>query len=67
MLSNDSKSQPAYTTQDPRTHTPENPFCFNPMCSCHENQTAIAVLLQYISAGTLTLAEATAIVRGKSI
>ncbi len=47
-------------------HTAEKPFCSNPRCHCHQNQGEIAVLLDAIRAGEMTLREAANFAEGKT-
>ncbi len=48
-------------------HMPGKPFCPNDRCPCHQNQTQIAVLLDAIRAGEMTLREATNFAEGKTL
>lgn len=47
-------------------HVPEKPFCSNDRCPCHQNQAQIAVLLDAIRAGEMTLHEAANFADGKT-
>ncbi len=47
-------------------HTPEKPFCSNDHCACHQNQSQIAVLLQAVKDGEMTLREAANFTDGKT-
>jgi hypothetical protein len=46
-------------------HTPEQPFCANPLCACHQNQAHIAALVAAIQQGEMTLREAADFADGK--
>lgn len=48
-------------------HTLEQPFCPLPWCECHENQQAIAKLLEQVSDGVLTLREAADFADGRLV
>jgi len=48
-------------------HMPEKPFCPNERCPCHQNQAQIAVLLDAIRAGEMTLREAANFAEGKTL
>jgi hypothetical protein len=48
-------------------HTLDHPFCANPYCECHQNQSQIAVLLEAIRAGEMTLHEAANFADGRTI
>jgi len=48
-------------------HSPEQPFCSNTLCACHQNQTHIARLVAAIQQGEMTLKEAADFAEGKGI
>ena len=48
-------------------HTAEKPFCSNSWCHCHQNQGEIAVLLDAIKAGEMTLREAANFADGRTL
>ena len=48
-------------------HTMENPFCPVPSCWCHTNQEQIAMLLEHIKAGVMTLQEAASFADGRTV
>jgi hypothetical protein len=48
-------------------HTLHQPFCCNPHCACHQNQGQIAVLLEAIKQGEMTLREAADFADGKML
>ncbi len=48
-------------------HTPENPFCVDPTCPCHEDQEAIGVINDAYQAGLVSADDATRIVQGKTL
>jgi hypothetical protein len=48
-------------------HTPEQPFCSNVLCACHQNQTHIAQLVAAIQQGEMTLKDAADFTDGKGI
>jgi len=48
-------------------HVPEKPFCPNDRCPCHQNQAQIAILLQAVMDGEMTLGEATNFANGKTL
>lgn len=53
---------------DDLLHTPENPFCFvDPRCPCHEDQTLIAQVAEFVSQGLMTPDEATKFVEGRTV
>ncbi len=51
---------------DPTIHTVDHPFCFDPACSCHENQEAINLVNSWVEQGLITQAEATLYISGKT-
>ncbi|GHO66795.1 hypothetical protein KSC_056870 [Ktedonobacter sp. SOSP1-52] len=50
---------------DNQRHSFTYPFCSDPSCPCHEDQSSIAQVAQYVNAGLLTLQEASDHVAGK--
>jgi hypothetical protein len=48
-------------------HSEEKPFCWDPTCSCHENDLLIFQVSLYVQDGLLTPDEATDFVKGKGI
>ena len=48
-------------------HIPGKPFCPNDRCPCHQNQAEIALLLDAIRAGEMTLREATNFADGRTL
>ena len=52
---------------DYKEHTPENPFCWDESCPCHEDEEAIANVNPAVQDGLITPSEATDFVRGKLI
>ena len=48
-------------------HSEEHPFCWNPTCSCHEDQLLIAQVHLYVLDGLMTPKEAVDFVMGKGI
>ncbi len=48
-------------------HTPDNPFCYDEICGCHENPVLIAAVADAVNQGLLTPEEATRLVAGKTI
>jgi hypothetical protein len=47
-------------------HTREHPFCFDPLCSCHDNQEAITLVNSWVEQGLLTQAEAAEYIAGRT-
>ena len=47
-------------------HTIDHPFCFDPACSCHENQEAINLVNSWVEQGLITQAEATLYIAGRT-
>lgn len=48
-------------------HTPNNPFCYDESCGCHDDQTLIAEVATFVAEGLMTEEEATDFVAGKMI
>lgn len=53
--------------EDDSFHTDTSPFCYDPTCFCHEDETLIAQVSEAVSEGLLTLQEASNVVAGKTI
>jgi hypothetical protein len=77
MFTQDTNSQPASVEIEPwsedflplipvdhATHTPENPFCEDPSCPCHEDTDNIGMVNQAYEDGIITSGEASDIVKG---
>ena len=52
---------------DQPLHTAENPFCYDPACPCHEDQSFIADVNTAYQEGIITADDATRIVQGRTI
>ncbi|BCL83512.1 hypothetical protein ccbrp13_59770 [Ktedonobacteria bacterium brp13] len=52
---------------DWKEHTAEHPFCCDPTCSCHEDESNIDRVYQEYQDGEVTEQEATYIVQGKTV
>ena len=48
-------------------HTPEKPFYYDEICSCHEDELLIAEVSFHVQDGLMTPNEATEFVKGKGI
>ena len=48
-------------------HSPEQPFCYDNTCACHEDESLIAEVAAFVQDGLLTPDEATDFVKGKGI
>jgi hypothetical protein len=46
-------------------HSLEQPFCQNPLCTCHRQQQEVKKLLGHIVEGTMTLREAADLIEDK--
>ena len=53
--------------EDPIIHTDDHPFCGDPTCLCAEDPALLAELTHQVEEGLLTSAEATNIVKGKTL
>ncbi len=53
--------------EDPIIHTDDHPFCGDPTCPCTEDSELLAELAHQVEEGLLTPAEATNIVKGKTL
>lgn len=53
--------------EDDLLHTSTSPFCPDPSCGCHEDQTLIGEVATQVKAGLLTPDEATNIVAGNGL
>jgi len=59
---------PVIPLEDDPQHSDEHPFCYDPLCYCHEdNDAAIASIHHAVQNGLLTPQEATDFVAGKMI
>jgi hypothetical protein len=52
--------------EDALVHTDEYPFCDDPSCWCHEDETLIAEIAAQVEGGLLTPEEATDLVNGRT-
>ena len=48
-------------------HSPEQPFCYDETCGCHEDEMLIAEVAVLVQDGLMTPEEATDFVNGKTI
>jgi hypothetical protein len=48
-------------------HTPEQPFCHDETCLCHQDQEALSVVNAAVQNGTLTPDEAISFVQGRTV
>jgi len=48
-------------------HTPEHPYCCDPQCDCHEDETLIAEINEAVADGFLTEEEAARLVKGEQL
>jgi hypothetical protein len=48
-------------------HSKENPFCYNPACSCHEDELNIAETMVFVTLGLFSPEEATRFIQGEMI
>lgn len=53
--------------EDDVLHTGPFPFCYDPTCLCHEDETLIAQVADAVNEGLLTSEEASNVVAGKTI
>jgi hypothetical protein len=53
--------------KDPTVHTNDHPFCYDPMCSCHENTEALNLVNSWVEQGLLTQEEATLYSAGRTL
>ena len=51
--------------EDDPVHSPDYPFCDDPTCPCHEDNTLIEEIAALVEVGALTDEQATDIVAGK--
>jgi hypothetical protein len=51
--------------QDTTVHTPDNPFCYDPLCACHSNQKALERVQHWINEGLMTEHEASEYISGR--
>ena len=57
----------AYPVEDFPVHTPENPFCDDMTCPCHEDADAINDLTGYYHDGLVSREDADRIFRGQTL
>jgi hypothetical protein len=57
---------PIIPLEDEPFHTDINPFCFDPVCPCHEDQDSIGNIAQQVQDGLFTTKEATDFVNGRT-
>jgi hypothetical protein len=53
--------------EDYLPHTPENPFCLESSCPCHEDADNIAQVAAFVEDGLMTPEDATDFVSGKML
>lgn len=58
---------PVIPIEDELLHTPTNPFCWERVCSCHEDQEHISQVAQWITDGLITREEANDFVAGRTL
>lgn len=58
---------PSTRTIGPTIHTAEHPFCFDPVCSCHEQRQAINLVNSWIEQGLMTEDEASSFIAGRTL
>jgi len=51
---------------DITVHTPDHPFCYDPDCSCRNNQEAIQRVQQWVLDGLMTEREASEYISGRT-
>ena len=52
---------------DQPLHSAENPFCYDPTCPCHEDESLVADVNAAYQEGIITADDATRIVWGRTI
>lgn len=52
---------------DPTVHTPDHPFCYDPKCTCRDNQEAIERVQQWVNDGLMTEDEASEYISGRTL
>jgi hypothetical protein len=52
---------------DFKLHTPDNPFCYDPNCPCHEDQTLWEEVYTFLCEGLFTPQEAEDFLWGKMV
>ncbi len=50
---------------DTTVHTPDKPFCYDPLCTCHANQKALDHVQQWVQDGLMTEFEASEYISGR--
>ncbi len=63
----ESKTLPSSSISLSFLHMQGKPFCSSEHCSCHQNQTQIALLLEAVKNGEMTLREAANVADGKTL
>lgn len=53
--------------EDDLVHTDHDPFCSDPTCPCHEDESLIAEVSQQVEEGLFSPAEATRFVQGRQL
>ena len=53
--------------EDDLVHTDHDPFCSDPTCPCHEDQTLLPAVSDQVKQGLLTTDEATRYVKGEML
>jgi hypothetical protein len=48
-------------------HTPEQPFCWDVTCPCHDDADAITAMNDAINEGIITADDATRIIKGETV
>ena len=51
---------------DTTVHTPDKPFCYDPACSCKNNQEALERVQQWVNDGLMTEFEASEYISGRT-
>ncbi len=52
---------------DTTVHTPDKPFCYDPACSCKNNQEALERVQQWVHDGLMTEFEASEYISGRTL
>ena len=53
--------------EDDLVHTDHDPFCSDPTCPCHEDESLLGSVSEQVDAGLLTPVEATRLVQGRQL
>ena len=53
--------------EDDLVHADHDPFCSDPTCPCHEDDSLISEVSQQVEDGLLSPAEATSLVQGRQL